>query len=107
MNTFKLSLIAATALTLLAGVPAPASAQSDETAYCEALAEQYTRHKRRFFRGFINDILGNNRTPIVVTPEVEAMVHCTNAPEYAIAVLERAMRQAGLKVPPPQQAERK
>ena len=103
MNTSKISLIAAT-LALLAGFPAPAVSQTDETAYCQALADSYNQHKRRFFRGFLRDLFRGNDTPIVVTPEVEAMVHCKTAPEYVIPILEQAMRGAGLK-PPPQQAE--
>ena len=105
MKMFRVAPIAV-ALAMFASFHTPAFSQSDETAYCEALVEQYTKHKRRFFRGFISDILGNNRTPIVVTPDVEAKAHCQHSPEIGIALLERVMRDAGLELPP-QQAERK
>ena len=87
----KLSLIA-TALIALAGLQLPAFAQSKDSEYCSALSAKYQRYVATTdaqHRGVVHNVTNDN-----------AMAQCQTHAGVAIPVLEKALKDAKVDLPP-------
>ena len=77
--------------SLVLSLPASTLAQSNGSAYCRALSDKYQRYVAT------ND--GRHRAQTNAGPD-NAMSHCQSDPASAIPVLERALQDAKVDLPP-------
>lgn len=84
-------ILAASAIVLMLIPAAAAVAQSDDAAYCNALAQRY----RTYVRGSIS-----NKSFLTPTADVQsAMDHCSDKPGASIPLLERKLQDAKVDLP--------
>ena len=92
MKPMKFTLIAAT-MTTLAGLQMPAFAQPmPDTEYCSALSAKYQRYVATTdaqHRGVVHNVTNDN-----------AMAQCQTHSGVAIPVLEKALKDAKVDLPP-------
>lgn len=90
--TASTRIIAGAALALAVALPLAALAQADDVAYCKALSDKYKRYVS-------NDDAGRrSRTPNVTADT--AMARCPTDAAGSIPVLEKALKDALLDLPP-------
>lgn len=83
------ALLAALALPIAAGAQQPPAA---DVAYCQAMADLYQRY-----------VIGSSGTGSVGTPDLtvkEAMVTCGSTPASSIPILEQALKDNRISLPP-------
>ena len=88
MNAAPALLLAALALAL----PIAASAQSGDTKYCSALADQYKRYVGA-------DDVRSKQATVPIDTSV-ALTKCQSDPARSIPVLEKALRDSRVDLPP-------
>ena len=91
--TFSIRLAAPGLLLGLAlALPVTAQAQSGDSGYCQALATKYKRY-----------VVGNSGSGKMATPNIStetAITKCNSDPVGSIPVLEKALTDARLDLPP-------
>jgi len=84
--------LAALGLALSLALPVTASAQADDSGYCQALSTKYQRY-----------VLDKGGTGKMATPNISveaALGKCGSDPAGSIRVLEKALTDARLDLPP-------
>jgi hypothetical protein len=77
---------------LIAALPAVASAQSADTTYCNALGATYEK--------YVNNPSGGRGNQPASATISEAQRQCAGNPAAGIPVLERALKDARVSLPP-------
>jgi hypothetical protein len=77
---------------LIAAMPAGASAQSADTTYCNALSATYEK--------YVNNPSGGRGNQPAKATISDAQQQCAGNPAAGITVLERALKDARVNLPP-------